>query len=48
MNKFSSGITKTEYIDPVSYIQNQRCRFELDGSKLAYLPNAFIRFRVFL
>tara|TARA_R110000803_G_scaffold33356_1_gene73061 strand:+ start:1153 stop:2409 length:1257 start_codon:yes stop_codon:yes gene_type:complete len=39
MNKFSTGITKTEYIDPVSYIQNQRCRFELDGSKLAYLPN---------
>jgi len=39
MNKFSTGITKTEYIDPVAYIQNQRCRFELDGSKLAYLPN---------
>ena len=39
MNKFSTGITKTEYIDPVAYIQNQRCRFELDGSKVAYLPN---------
>jgi hypothetical protein len=39
MNKFSSGITHTAYIDPVSYIQNQRCRFELDGSKVAYLPN---------
>ena len=39
MNKFSTGITKTEYIDPITYIQNQRCRFELDGSKVAYLPN---------
>ena len=39
MNKFSTGITKTEYIDPIAYIQNQRCRFELDGSKVAYLPN---------
>ena len=36
---YSAGNLKTEYIDPVSFTPNSRCRFELDGSKLGYLPN---------
>lgn len=30
---------RTQYIDPVSYVENGRCAFELDGDKMAYLSN---------
>lgn len=35
---FDSSI-QTEYIDPVSFVPGLRCRFELDGTKMAYLSN---------
>tara|TARA_R110000772_G_scaffold11841_4_gene36782 strand:+ start:2940 stop:4187 length:1248 start_codon:yes stop_codon:yes gene_type:complete len=33
------GSVETMYIDPVSFVPNQRCSFELDGTKLAYGSN---------
>ena len=36
---YSNGSIKTEYIDPVSFVPNQRCSFELNATKMAYLPN---------
>ena len=36
---YSNGSIKTEYIDPVSFVPNQRCSFELGSVKMAYLPN---------
>tara|TARA_R100001369_G_scaffold81502_2_gene112516 strand:+ start:2982 stop:4247 length:1266 start_codon:yes stop_codon:yes gene_type:complete len=30
---------RTDYLDPVSFVPGLRCRFELDGTKLAYLSN---------
>ena len=36
---YEEGSVKTEYIDPVIFVPNQRCTFELDGSKMAYLPS---------
>ena len=35
---YSNGSIKTQYLDPVSFTPN-RCAFELDATKLAYLPN---------
>ena len=35
---FDSSI-QTEYLDPVSFVPGLRCRFELDGTKMAYLSN---------
>ncbi len=34
-----NGSVETEYIDPVSFVPNQRCAFELDGTKLSYGSN---------
>lgn len=36
---YFDGSVRTEYLDPVSYVPNGRCAFELDGSKMAYLSN---------
>jgi hypothetical protein len=38
-DKYFDGSVKTTYLDPVSYVPNGRCAFELDGSKMAYLSN---------
>tara|TARA_R110000803_G_scaffold84045_1_gene150177 strand:- start:2028 stop:3287 length:1260 start_codon:yes stop_codon:yes gene_type:complete len=38
-DKYFDGSVKTQYLDPVSYVPNGRCAFELDGSKMAYLSN---------
>ena len=34
-----NGSIETMYLDPVSFVPNQRCAFELDGTKLAYGSN---------
>ena len=34
-----NGNVETMYLDPVSFVPNQRCAFELDGTKLAYGSN---------
>ena len=34
-----NGSVETEYIDPVSFVPNQRAAFELDGTKLSYGSN---------
>ncbi len=34
-----SGSIETMYLDPVSFVPNGRCAFELDGTKLAYGSN---------
>ena len=34
-----NGSVETMYLDPVSFVPNQRCAFELDGTKLAYGSN---------
>ena len=34
-----NGNLETMYLDPVSFVPNQRCAFELDGTKLAYMSN---------
>ena len=39
MSRYSQSQVETQYIDPVAFVPNMRCRFELDGSKLAYMPN---------
>ena len=39
MSRYSKNQIETQYIDPVAFVPNLRCRFELDGSKLAYMPN---------
>tara|TARA_R110002167_G_scaffold103655_1_gene267991 strand:- start:1738 stop:3063 length:1326 start_codon:yes stop_codon:yes gene_type:complete len=39
MDLYASGSIRTHYIDPVSFVPNQRCSFELDASKTAYLTN---------
>ena len=39
MSRYSQNQIETQYIDPVAFVPNLRCRFELDGSKLAYMPN---------
>ena len=36
---YSQGSVKTEYLDAISFIPNQRCSFELSATKMAYLPN---------
>ena len=36
---YFDGSVTTEYIDPVSFVPGLRCRFELDGTKMAYLSN---------
>lgn len=36
---YFDGSIETEYIDPVSFVPGLRCRFELDGTKMAYLSN---------
>lgn len=36
---YSSGAVKTMYLDPVSFVPNGRCAFELDSKHLVYLPN---------
>lgn len=38
-DKYFDGSVKTQYLDPVSYVPNGRCAFELDGDKMAYLSN---------
>jgi hypothetical protein len=38
MSRYSSDNVKTSYQDPVAF-SNLRCRFELDASKLCYMPN---------
>ena len=38
-NRYSNGVTETEYIDAVAFVPNQRCRFELGGDRLAYSSN---------
>jgi hypothetical protein len=34
-----NGNLETMYLDPVSFVPNGRCAFELDGTKLAYMSN---------
>ena len=36
---YFDGSVRTQYLDPVSYVPNGRCAFDLDGDKLAYLSN---------
>jgi len=36
---YFDGSIRTQYLDPVSYVPNGRCAFELDGDKMAYLSN---------
>ena len=36
---YSSGQIRTSYVDPVSFVPNGRCAFELDADKVAYLSN---------
>ena len=36
---YSNGSIRTQYLDPVSFVPNGRCAFELDGDKMAYLSN---------
>ena len=36
---YNQGTITTEYVDPTIYVQNNRCTFELDGTKEGYLPN---------
>ena len=36
---YFDGSVTTEYLDPVSFVPGLRCRFELDGTKMAYLSN---------
>lgn len=36
---YFDGSIQTQYLDPVSYVPNGRCAFELDGDKMAYLSN---------
>ena len=38
-DKYFDGSVETQYLDPVSYVPNGRCSFELDGDKMAYLSN---------
>jgi len=38
-DKYFNGSVETQYLDPVSYVPNGRCAFELDGDKMAYLSN---------
>jgi len=39
MSSYNNGDLKTEYIDPQVFVPNGRASFDLDASKLAYLPN---------
>lgn len=39
MSSYNNGDLRTEYIDPQIFIPNGRASFDLDASKLAYLPN---------
>ena len=39
MDLYASGSIRSVYIDPVSFVPNGRCAFELDASKTAYLTN---------
>ena len=39
MDLYASNDVQTEYIDPVSFVPNSRCAFNLLGDKLAYLSN---------
>ena len=36
---YFDGSVRTQYLDPVSFVSNGRCAFELDGDKMAYLSN---------
>jgi len=36
---YANGSIRTQYLDPVSFVPNGRCAFELDGDKMAYLTN---------
>jgi len=36
---YNQGTITTEYVDPTIYVENNRCSFELDGTKEGYLPN---------
>ena len=36
---YFDGSVRTQYLDPVSFVPNGRCAFELDGDKMAYLSN---------
>ena len=39
MDLYTSGDVQTEFVDPVSFVPNARCAFELQGNKIAYLSN---------
>ena len=39
MSSYNNGDVRTDYIDPQIYVPNGRASFDLDASKLAYLPN---------
>ncbi len=39
MDLYTSGDVQTEFVDPVSFVPNNRCAFELRGDKIAYLSN---------
>lgn len=39
MDLYASGTIRTQYVDPVSFVPNGRCAFELDADKVAYLTN---------
>lgn len=39
MDLYTSGDVQTEFVDPVSFVPNNRCAFELQGDKIAYLSN---------
>ena len=39
MSLYGDGNVSTMYLDPVTFVPGARAHFELDGTKLAYLPN---------
>ena len=39
MSRYSTDNVLSDYVDPVAFVPNKRCRFELDANKLCYMPN---------
>ena len=39
MSRYSTDNVLTSYQDPIAFVPNMRCRFELDRNKLCYMPN---------
>ena len=37
MSRYSTDNVLSDYVDPVAFVPNKRCRFELDANKLCYM-----------